>query len=79
MFPSSAKLLEFYGLPVLDLFSTSGLQPKVDIIKETYMPTDCIPPMQVHCGSHCGSWDFADAVIKKDDAITLTLCYDNKD
>lgn len=33
----------FYGLPVLDLFKTSGLQPKVDIIKEIYMPDGLHP------------------------------------
>lgn len=33
----------FYGLPVLDLFNTSGLQPKVDIIKEIYMPDGLHP------------------------------------
>ena len=37
------EVAEFYGLPVLDLFSTSGLQPKVDIIKETYMPDGLHP------------------------------------
>ena len=37
------EIAEFYGLPVLDLFSTSGLQPKVDIIKETYMPDGLHP------------------------------------
>ena len=38
-----SEVAEFYGLPVLDLFSTSGLQPKVDIIKETYMPDGLHP------------------------------------
>lgn len=33
----------FYGLPVLDLFNTSGLQPKTDIIKEKYMPDGLHP------------------------------------
>lgn len=33
----------FYGLPVLDLFKTSGIQPKVDIIKEKYMPDGLHP------------------------------------
>ncbi len=33
----------FYGLPVLDLFHTSGLQPKVDIIREKFMPDGLHP------------------------------------
>lgn len=33
----------FYGLPVLDLFNVSGLQPKVDIIKDKYMPDGLHP------------------------------------
>ncbi len=33
----------YYGLPVLDLFNTSGLQPKVDIIREIYMPDGIHP------------------------------------
>ena len=33
----------YYGLPVLDLFHTSGIQPKVEIIKELYMPDGLHP------------------------------------
>lgn len=33
----------YYGLPVLDLFRTSGIQPNVDIIKEIYMPDGLHP------------------------------------
>lgn len=33
----------YYGLPVLDLFNTSGIQPKVDIIREIYMPDGLHP------------------------------------
>ena len=33
------EVAEFYGLPVLDLFFTSGLQPKVDIIKDCLLYT----------------------------------------
>lgn len=33
----------YYGLPVLDLFNTSGIQPKVDIIKKIYMPDGLHP------------------------------------
>lgn len=37
------EVAAYYGLPVLDLFSMSGLQPKVDIIKELYMPDGLHP------------------------------------
>ena len=37
------EVAEFYGFPVLDLFGTSGIQPKVDIIKEKYMPDGLHP------------------------------------
>lgn len=33
----------YYSLPVLDLFNTSGIQPKVDIIREIYMPDGLHP------------------------------------
>ena len=33
----------YYGLPVLDLFNISGMQPKVDIIREIYMPDGLHP------------------------------------
>lgn len=33
----------FYGLPVLDLFNMSGIQPKVDVIRERYMPDGLHP------------------------------------
>lgn len=33
----------YYGLPVLDLFATSGIQPKVEIIKQLYMPDGLHP------------------------------------
>ena len=33
----------YYGLPVLDLFHTSGIQPNVNIIKEIYMPDGLHP------------------------------------
>lgn len=33
----------YYGLPVLDLFNTSGMQPKVDIIREIYIPDGLHP------------------------------------
>ena len=37
------EVAAYYGLPVLDLFSTSGLQPNVDIIRELYMPDGLHP------------------------------------
>lgn len=37
------EVAEFYSLPVLDLFSSSGLQPRVPIIQEKYIP-DCLHP-----------------------------------
>lgn len=38
-----SEVTAFYGLPTLDLFRTSGLQPKVDIIREKYMPDGLHP------------------------------------
>lgn len=37
------KVTEYYSLPVLDLYATSGLQPEVPIIKERYMPDGLHP------------------------------------
>ena len=37
------EVASYYGLPVLDLFRTSGIQPKVDIIREKYMPDGLHP------------------------------------
>ena len=33
----------YYGLPVLDLFNTSGMQPGMEIIKKEYMPDGLHP------------------------------------
>lgn len=33
----------FYGVPVLDLFRTSGLQPAVPVVRELYMPDGLHP------------------------------------
>lgn len=33
----------YYGIPVLDLFRTSGLQPEVPILKDRYMPDGLHP------------------------------------
>ena len=37
------KVAEFYSLPVLDLWAMSGIQPKVDIIREKYCPDGLHP------------------------------------
>ncbi len=37
------EVLEFYSIPTLDLWSCSGIQPKVDIIKEKYCPDGLHP------------------------------------
>jgi lysophospholipase L1-like esterase len=37
------EIAEFYSLPVLDLYATSGLQPRVPIIKQTYCPDGLHP------------------------------------
>lgn len=37
------EVAQFYSLPVLDLWSVSGLQPRVDIIKEKYLPDGLHP------------------------------------
>lgn len=33
----------YYGLPVLDLFRTSGLQPNLPVIRDTYAPDELHP------------------------------------
>ena len=37
------EMAEYYSLPVLDLYAVSGLQPKVPIIQELYMPDGLHP------------------------------------
>lgn len=37
------EVAAYYGLPVLDLYSVSGLQPSVDVIREKYMPDGLHP------------------------------------
>lgn len=37
------KTAEFYGLPVLDLYSTSGICPDIEISKKTYCPDGLHP------------------------------------
>ncbi len=37
------KVAKYYSIPVLDLFSISGLQPKVQTIHERFMPDGLHP------------------------------------
>lgn len=37
------EVVGYYGLPVLDLFNMSGLQPKIEVIKNEYMPDGLHP------------------------------------
>lgn len=37
------EVAEYYSLPVLDLFASSGIQPAVDVIREKYMPDGLHP------------------------------------
>lgn len=37
------RVAEYYSLPVIDLWSMSGIQPRVDIIKEKYCPDGLHP------------------------------------
>lgn len=37
------EVAEYYSLPVLDLYATSGLQPEIEEIKENYMPDGLHP------------------------------------
>ena len=37
------RILEYYSIPVLDLYAESGLQPAVPIIQELYMPDGLHP------------------------------------
>ena len=37
------QVAEYYAIPVLDLWRVSGIQPKVDILKEKYMPDGLHP------------------------------------
>ena len=42
------EVAEYYSLPVLDLFKCSGLQPKIPVIKEMYMPDGLHPNNEGH-------------------------------
>ena len=37
------EVTEYYSLPVLDLYATSGLQPLVPVIKEKFVPDGLHP------------------------------------
>ena len=37
------EVAEYYSLPTLDLFKNSGLQPKIPVIQEMYMPDGLHP------------------------------------
>jgi len=37
------EVAQFYSIPVLDLYSVSGMQPKIPIIKEVYIPDGLHP------------------------------------
>ena len=37
------EVAEYYSLPVLDLYATSGLQPEIDEIRENYIPDGLHP------------------------------------
>lgn len=37
------EVCHYYAIPVLDLYSVSGIQPNVDILKETYCPDGLHP------------------------------------
>lgn len=42
------QVAEFYSAPVVDLFAQSGLQPRVQILKERYMPDGLHPNQDGH-------------------------------
>jgi len=37
------EVAEYYSLPVIDLYANSGIQPKVDIMREKFMPDGLHP------------------------------------
>ena len=42
------QVAEYYALPVLDLYATSGLQPNVPVIREKYVPDGLHPNDEGH-------------------------------
>ena len=42
------EVAAFYSLPVIDLWAISGIQPRVDVIKEKYCPDGLHPNDEGH-------------------------------
>lgn len=42
------EMAEYYSIPVLDLFKTSGIQPEIPVIKEKYIPDGLHPNDEGH-------------------------------
>lgn len=42
------EVAEYYSIPVLDLYKTSGIQPAIPVIRETYMPDGLHPNDEGH-------------------------------
>ena len=42
------NVAEYYSLPMLDLYKVSGIQPKIPVMKETYMPDGLHPNDKGH-------------------------------
>jgi len=42
------EVAEYYSLPVLDLYKTSGIQPQIPVMKEKYMPDALHPNDEGH-------------------------------
>ena len=42
------EVCEYYSVPVLELYSVSGIQPNVDVIKELYCPDGLHPNARGH-------------------------------
>ena len=40
---ATRQVAEYYSLPVLDLWATSGIQPRIPVMKATYMPDGVHP------------------------------------
>lgn len=39
----SREVTEYYSIPVLDLYKTSGIQSAIPVIRENYMPNELHP------------------------------------
>ena len=51
------EVAEFYSIPVVDLFAESGIQPRVEILREMYMPDGLHP-------SDAGNAKIADCLLR---------------